>query len=191
LLIYFDYDVSFTHSGLFRRAPGNHIGDNGSIGIRCVEVVGKFFVNRLQIDTDIGLDDLTVIYQFIKNFVNGCHGNSKPNPLGRGVDCGINSNYLAGCIEKGTPAVTGIDGSICLQEVFEHAVRYLYRASLGTDNPNRNGMVKTVGISDGDYPAADFGFIGITQFQNRQFLVDRYLEHCQVQFLVRPDHLGT
>ena len=113
---------------------------------------------------------LAITGQLISNASHCIDGDGEPKTLGIANDGCVDTNDLSLLVQEGATGVARIDRCIRLQEA-DSLIGDAHLAAgspCSTENANRDGVIQTQGIPNGDRPFPWLEAIGVTQLHRRQ-----------------------
>ena len=173
---------------------------------------GAVRVDAVQQDPDIALDaqcqpfggrqivgfeahpaahDAAMQLEFFDDAAHQVYRDRKTDALGARVllqHGGIDADQFAANIDQCTAGVSGIDGRVRLDVVFER-LQINFAATRGADDALRNRFAQAVGIADREHDVADPQLAGTAQ-RNRRNRPHVDLEQGQIGFGIDADDLG-
>src|SRR5579863_3976686 len=177
-------DVARLHAGLVGGTAGLDLLHENAIleSINAIDGAGKTGVEG---DADRSADDFVAgADEVVVDGDRDIRGHREPDPLVArrlSVDGRIHANDLAVHVEQRAAGVSGVDGSVGLNEVLELAGNAGFDgAVLGGDDAGGNGLRECEGAADGFNPIAHLGLVRVAQFDDGQRGTGFYLDDSQV-----------
>ena len=161
-------DVPFAESGFLGSTVGGDFGDVDAIDCAVVRCASLFFfgVNLVShfgsSDADEGTLHGAVGFEVFNHLVHDGSWDGKTIAAvgaGLGHNHCVDSDQFAFCIDQCSSRVSGVDGSVRLDETFDASRLGTEGARFGADDAGGDGGGEAEGITDGEHPFSKFQFV--------------------------------
>ncbi|OPX82019.1 MAG: hypothetical protein A4E52_02115 [Pelotomaculum sp. PtaB.Bin013] len=146
-----------------RRAAGNHSCYQSPFRFRQPQVAGRFLIHRAHLNANPRAYTVNTVFQIFKHTLNSARWDRKTNTLSLSVNSRVDPNYFTLQVEQRPATVAGVNGSICLKQVFILPVAYINWSAFGTNHSGRYSMIQSIGVSNSDHPIAHPNLVGIAK----------------------------